>query len=105
MPGPGMSADALAEKTAKLPRVTLTQPKSVLGDTTEEHILSGILFGQAGAAERIISRLKEELHMDLTVVVTGGYAELLMPYMKVDHYDPDLTLNGLRILYALNTEI
>jgi len=105
MPGPGMSVDALAEKTAKLPRVSLARPKTVLGDDTAAHITSGIIFGQAGAVDRIVSEIEMEIQTKLAVIATGGYAELITPFIKVDHINPHLTLEGLRVLYELNVKI
>jgi type III pantothenate kinase len=104
MPGPGISVEALAEKTAKLPRVDLAHPKTVLGDDTAAHITSGIIFGQAGAVERITAEIEKEIHKELTVIVTGGFAELISPFIRVDHVNPHLTLDGLRVLYKLNAE-
>jgi len=105
MPGPGMSVEALAEKTAKLPMVNLTQPKAVLGDDTADHIMSGVIFGQAGAVDRIKTEIEREIQAKLEVIATGGYAELIIPFIRVDHINPHLTLEGLRVLYELNSEI
>jgi type III pantothenate kinase len=104
MPGPGISVEALAKKTAKLPRVDLAHPITVLGDDTAAHITSGIIFGQAGAVERITTEIEKEIHKELTVIVTGGFAELISPLIRVDHVNPHLTLDGLRVLYKLNAE-
>jgi len=105
MPGPGMSVEALAEKTAKLPRVTLAQPKRVLGDNTTDHITSGVIFGQAGAVDRITAEIEREIQAKLAVIATGGYAERIIPFIRVDHVNPNLTLDGLRVLFELNSEI
>lgn len=102
MPGPGISVEALVEKTAKLPRVDLVHPKTVLGDDTAAHITSGIILGQAGAVERIKAEIEKAIFKELTVIVTGGYAELITPFIKVDHINPHLTLDGLRVIYELN---
>jgi type III pantothenate kinase len=104
MPGPGISVEALAEKTAKLPMVNLALPMTVLGDDTAAHITSGIIFGQAGAVDRIMSEIEKEIQTKLAVIVTGGYAELITPFIRVDHINPHLTLDGLRVLYELNSE-
>lgn len=105
MPGPGMSVEALAEKTAKLPKVNLIRPKTVLGDDTAGHITSGIIFGQAGALEKITDEIEKEMKTKLSVIVTGGYAELITPFTRADYINPHLTLDGLRILYELNAKI
>lgn len=104
MPGPGISAEVLAEKTAKLPRIDLMQPKTVLGDDTAAHITSGIVFGQAGAVERIVAGIEKEIHRKLSVVVTGGYAELIAPFVNFDLANPLLTLDGLRVIHELNSK-
>jgi type III pantothenate kinase len=105
MPGLGMSVEALAEKTAKLPRVHLTQPKTVLGDNTADHITSGVIFGQAGAVDRITAEIEREIQAKLAVIATGGYAELIIPFIRFDYMNPHLTLHGLRVLFELNSEI
>lgn len=114
MPGLGISANTLAENTAKLPRVGLKAPKKVLGDDTESNILSGLIMGHAGAVERIIKEIKVELSLDIetrenieadtNVIATGGFANLVVPYIEgIKEINPLLTLEGLRIIYELNT--
>jgi type III pantothenate kinase len=102
MPGLRLSADTLADRTAKLPRVDLKRPVRALGKDTAENILSGIIFGHAGAVEKIIRGIKRETGRDLKVIVTGGYADLVAPFIKMDHMEPLLTLEGLRFIYELN---
>ncbi len=115
MPGLNISADALAEKTAKLPRIKLKAPEKVIGDNTGSNILSGLILGHAGAVERIIREIKKELSLDkdldakenieadTKVIATGGLADLLAPYVKdIEEINPLLTLEGLRIIYELN---
>ena len=115
IPGLGISADALAEKTEKLPRVGLIPPKKVIGDDTESNILSGLILGHAGAVERIIKEIKEEMYIDrdrgtggnveedTIVIATGGFANLVVPYIEgIKEINPFLTLEGLRIIYELN---
>ena len=105
MPGLVLAANSLAAATAKLNRVELERPSRVLGRDTHENVLSGIVFGHAGAVERIISGIKKEIGGELTVVATGGLSGLVAPHLKViDHLNPLLTLEGLRFIYALNTE-
>lgn len=105
MPGLGMSAACLAEKTAQLPQVELKPPVSIPGDDTESNILAGIILGHAGAVERIINEIKKETGAELSVVVTGGLAGLVTPYIKmIDYVNPLLTLEGLRIIYEINTD-
>jgi type III pantothenate kinase len=102
MPGILLSADTLAHNTAGLPRVELKKPDKALGKDTAENILSGIILGHAGAVEKIIKEIKKEVGRDFKVIITGGYANLMTKYVKIDHYNPLLTLEGLRMIYELN---
>lgn len=103
MPGIGISAEALSEKTAKLPCVKLKSPARAIGRDTEENILAGLVLGHAGGVERIIKELKKEAGINPKVIATGGMADLVFPYIKsiwaVNHF---LTLDGLRIIHELN---
>jgi type III pantothenate kinase len=105
MPGVLLSADALAQKTARLPCVELKEPDKAIGKDTAESIMSGIIFGHAGAVEKIIKEIKKEVGRDLKVIITGGYANLMAKYVKIDHFNPLLTLEGLRMIYELNKDI
>lgn len=102
MPGILLSADTLADKTARLPRVELKEPDKALGKDTAESILSGIILGHAGAVEKIIKEIKREVGKDFKVIITGGYANLMIPHIRIDHINPLLTLEGLRLIYELN---
>ena len=103
MPGPGLSINSLAEKTAKLPRVELKPPMSIIGKDTAENILAGIILGHAGAVERIVREIKNELDPDLTLIATGGFTNLIAPYVKeITHINPLLSLEGLRLIYEMN---
>jgi type III pantothenate kinase len=102
-PGIGIAARALFERTAKLPRVELTRPPSVIGRNTPHSIQSGLLFGYVGLVEGMVARFKAELGPGTRVVATGGLAELIARETDViDVVDPWLTLHGLRIVYELN---
>ncbi len=104
MPGLGLSAQALAEKTSKLPLIELKAPESAMGKDTGENIRSGVILGHAGAVERIISEIKNETGRDYKVLATGGYSGLVKPYIKtIDYVDPLLTLEGLRFIYEMNS--
>ena len=103
MPGPGLSVRALCGKTAKLPEVELSPIKNAIGKNTEDNIRTGVILGHAGAIGRIVEEIKKELKKDMTIIVTGGYADLLKPYINADYINPDLTLEGLRIIYELNS--
>jgi len=109
MPGLGISAKILGEKTEKLPEVVLKMPEKVLGDDTESNILSGLILGHAGAVERIIRELSQDIKAggslvtDTNVIATGGFADLVVPYAEgIKEINPLLTLEGLRIIYELN---
>ncbi len=102
-PGIGIAAQALFERTAKLPRVELTRPPSPIGRNTPQSIQSGLLFGYVGLVEGMVARFKGELGPETRVVATGGLAEVIARETDViDVVDPWLTLHGLRLIYELN---
>jgi len=102
-PGIGISAQALFERAAKLPRVELTRPPSAIGRNTAHSIQSGLLFGYVGLVEGMVARFKAELGPETQVIATGGLAEVIARETEViDVVDPWLTLHGLRIVYELN---
>lgn len=104
-PGIGIAAQALFERTAKLPRVELVRPPSPIGRNTPQAMQSGLLFGYVGLVEGMVARFKEELGWKTCVVATGGLAEIIAAETDViDVVDPWLTLHGLRIVYALNRD-
>jgi type III pantothenate kinase len=102
-PGIGVATDALAQKAALLRRVDLRPPRHAIGNNTTAAMQSGILYGYVGLIEGMVRRFRDEIGEDAWVVATGGWAALLSQLTTVfDHVDPDLTLNGLRIIYELN---
>ncbi|MCX7683471.1 MAG: type III pantothenate kinase [Anaerolineae bacterium] len=102
-PGIMIAAQALFERTAKLPRIELTRPPSAIGRNTVHSMQSGLLFGYVGLVEGMVARFKAELGPQTRVVATGGLAELVARETRViDVVDPWLTLHGLRIIYELN---
>jgi type III pantothenate kinase len=102
-PGIAISAEALFERTAALPRVEFIRPKSAIGTNTIAAIQSGLIFGYAGLIEGVVSRIQEELEEKATVVATGGYADLIADETKIINVvNPDLTLMGLKILFDMN---
>jgi type III pantothenate kinase len=104
-PGVAISLDALAARTAKLPRVDIsTPPASIIGTNTIDAIKSGILFGYGGLVTGIIAQLKKSFAPDEPkVIATGGMADLIIPYTNaIEFSEPHLTLEGLRILYEKN---
>jgi len=102
-PGLGIASEALYRRAAKLYRVELTRPSSAIGRNTIAAIQSGILFGYVGLIEGIVARMKDELGQETKVIGTGGYAELISrETTAIDHVNPQLTLEGLRMIHALN---
>jgi type III pantothenate kinase len=104
MTGIEISLEALSERGARLPKVDLAPPKSVIGKNTIDAIRSGVVFGYAGAIDAILRRLYEELGQRADVVATGGLAGLVVPYSEeIDEVDELLTLTGLRLLHERNS--
>jgi type III pantothenate kinase len=102
-PGIEISLDALFARAAMLRRVELVPPKNVIGKSTIEAIQSGAVYGYTGQVDGLVDRFQGELG-PCTVVATGGLAELIMPHsLTIQHYEPWLTLQGLRIVYERNT--
>jgi type III pantothenate kinase len=103
VPGVKISAEALYQRAAKLPRVELAKPATVIGRDTIAAMQSGIIYGYAGLVDGIAARMKKEFAADARVVATGGLAELVVPETtSVSEIRPHLTLEGLRMLYELN---
>lgn len=102
-PGPGLGADALSVRAARLPRVDLTVPARVIGRNSIDAIRSGLLYGHASMVDGLVRRIEAELSTSLRVVATGGLSSVIAPLMqRVDAIDPDLTLEGLRIVHHRN---
>lgn len=102
-PGIGISAEALFERAAKLPRVEIARPRGTIGKNTVGSVQAGLFYGYLGLVEGIVARMRVELGGRATAVATGGLADLLLADTSiVDHVDPLLTLTGLRILYERN---
>jgi type III pantothenate kinase len=102
-PGIGISTEALYQRAAKLPRIELAKPKSVVGRNTVASMQSGIIYGFAGQVDGIVDRIREEYAVSPQVVATGGLAELISTESRtIDCVNQLLTLQGLRIIYERN---
>ncbi|MBO4375955.1 MAG: type III pantothenate kinase [Lachnospiraceae bacterium] len=103
-PGIRTAAKALWEDTAKLPEIEIKKPKSILAQETISSMQAGLVYGQIGQTEYIIKKVKEETGIsEMKVVATGGLGRIISAETDmIDVYDPDLTLDGLRIIYEKN---
>jgi type III pantothenate kinase len=102
-PGIEISMDALFARAARLQKVDFTAPPAVIGKTTTSALQSGLVFGFAGQVDGIVGRMRAELGDTAPVVATGGLAELIAPHSEtIGRVDPLLTLEGLRLIWALN---
>jgi type III pantothenate kinase len=99
-PGITISADALFQRAARLPRIDVRKPARVVGRTTVEAMESGLFYGYVGMVEGLVRRMSEELGGTAVCVATGGLAEVMAPEIPlIEHVDVDLTLRGLRIVW------
>jgi type III pantothenate kinase len=102
-PGVTISADALFQRAARLPRVDVRKPATVIGRTTVASMQSGLFYGYVGLVEGLVTRIKQELGDPVACVATGGLAEMIAPETpSIEAVDPDLTLHGLRIIWDRN---
>jgi len=104
-PGIGISTEALFARAAKLPRVEVTKPPSIIGKNTVNSMQAGIFYGFVGQVDEIVRRMKKELGENTKVIATGGLANLVaQESVTIDRVDPLLTLNGLRLIYERNAQ-
>ncbi|GAB4505422.1 MAG: type III pantothenate kinase [Anaerolineales bacterium] len=101
--GINLAAEALFTRAAKLPRIDLQRPPSVIGRNTVHAMQSGLLFGYVSMVEGMVARFRSELGSEMKVIATGGLAELVASETAIiQHIAPWLTLDGLRIIWELN---
>lgn len=102
-PGLGIARNALATRCAKLPRIALIKPARTIGRDTLQAMRSGLVLGYASLVEGMIGRIRKEMKTTPLVVATGGLAPLISAGLRsIDRIEPNLTLEGLRLLYELN---
>jgi len=101
-PGVALGRDALYERTAKLPKVNISAPRSLIGKNTVSAIQSGLVYGYVAMVEGIVKKIKSEIQSpksEIRVIATGGLAKLICKYTKVvDRIDTTLTLKGLKMV-------
>ncbi len=99
-PGPTLSAEALFQRAAKLPRIDVKKPPRVIGTNTIGAMQSGLFWGYVDMVEGLLRRMKAELGGSATVLATGGLASVVAPESTlIEHVDQDLTLHGLRLVW------
>src|SRR6202789_1984994 len=100
-PGANLSAEALHQAAALLPRVAIHRTQTVIGKDTVPAMQSGLFWGYLGLIENIVARIKEEYAQPMTVIATGGLANLFYKQPPaIQHLDPDLTIRGLALIHA-----
>ena len=102
-PGVQISADALFQRAARLPRIDVRKPSRIVGRTTVGAMQSGLFYGYVGMVEGLARRMSDELGGNALCIATGGLAEVIAPEIAaIVHVDPDLTLHGLRLVWERN---
>ncbi|MBM3249547.1 MAG: type III pantothenate kinase [Candidatus Omnitrophica bacterium] len=100
LPGPGISLEALAERTALLPRIKLARPREFIGRDTKNSILSGIIIGMSLLSDSLILKLRKRFGSRLKAAGTGGDISIIGRYSReIKFIDHDLTLKGLQVIF------
>jgi type III pantothenate kinase len=108
VPGIGISADALFQRAARLPRVDVRKPPAVIGNTTVTSMQSGLFFGYVSMVDGIVERMRAELKggASAACIATGGMADILAAETTaIQKVEPDLTLQGLRLIWERNSTL
>jgi type III pantothenate kinase len=103
-PGIGISMEALFLRAAKLPKVDVSKPRSVVGRNTVESMQAGIYYGYVGLVDGLVRRMKQEMRVEpVRVIATGGLASLVATDSEtIETVDDALTLEGLRLIHQMN---
>lgn len=102
-PGLGAMQDYLGKRTALLPKVDIAEPRAAIGKSTVEAMQAGAVFGYRGLVREILLRLRAEMEGTPVIVATGGDAALIAKGLpEIQHVDPDLTLEGIRLAAIRN---
>ena len=105
IPGIKISLDALSDRTAQLPHISLEAPDTVIGSNTIDAMKSGVVLGNASMIDGMIERYREVLGENMTVIATGGLSEVIIKNCRNKIiFDDRLLLDGLYILYCKNTK-
>ncbi|MGF7186841.1 type III pantothenate kinase [Desulfitispora alkaliphila] len=102
-PGINISTEALFQKAAKLPRIQLVKPETIIGKNTVVSMQAGIVYGYISQVDGIVKRMRQELGGDAIAIATGGLASFIGEESEaIDYIDEMLTVDGLRIIYEMN---
>jgi len=102
-PGINLSLKALHDMTAQLPKISVKPQKNVIGKNTIEAMNSGVYFGYISLVEGMLQKIENELNQKTTRILTGGLSEIFKDKLGILHHEPDLTLEGLRMVYQANS--